>query len=162
MCILDGFTASRRPEAGAAERLAVDLSGKLTFDTLIERVEAARARPMKIIELAELADNGDALCGLWLATEDTDIVVHAPSDSTLHRQQFVLHELAHMMLMHDRDDGIYTPRHLLPDLPGATVVKALARDDLNSSYELDAEALADELAARLRRDGRSRFFDVFG
>ncbi|SDH54857.1 hypothetical protein SAMN04488590_3543 [Microbacterium sp. 77mftsu3.1] len=145
------------------ERLDVMVEPGITLSGLIARVEAARERPMRIIELPELGQEDGALCGLWLATDAEDIVLHAPSESALHREQFILHELAHMILLHDQDDKVYTPRNLLPDIDEATVVKALARDDINDDFEIAAEALADEMAAVIREGrGFSRFGAVFG
>lgn len=143
-------------------RLPVNAEDGVTLEQLIGRVQAARGKPMEIHELPELADQSGALCGLWLDTESKDIVLHAPSDSALHRQQFVLHELAHMILLHDRDDKVVSPQSLLPEIDGVRVIKALARDTLNNRVELEAEALADELAAAIRRPSESRFFEVFG
>ncbi|AUG29476.1 ImmA/IrrE family metallo-endopeptidase [Microbacterium hominis] len=148
--------------SGRDNRLPVDIEGGLTLDDLIGQVQAARGKPMEIHELPALANESGALCGLWLDTETRDIVLHAPSDSALHRQQFVLHELAHMILQHDRNDQVFSTGSLLPTIEGARVVKALARNSLNNPYELDAEALADELAAAIRRSGEPRFFQVFG
>lgn len=63
-----------------------------------------RHRRLRVIELANL-DTHDDLCALWRATETDDLVLHVRTDSTLHRQQFILHELAHMILGHcDGDD----------------------------------------------------------
>ncbi|MBN9214791.1 MAG: ImmA/IrrE family metallo-endopeptidase [Microbacterium sp.] len=134
----------------------------MTLDQLISRVQAARGKPMEIHELPELANETGALCGLWLDTVEKDIVIHAPSSSALHRQQFLLHELAHMILLHDRDDKVFTPRGILPGITTVAVVKALARDNINDELELAAEALADEMAAAIRRRGQSRFSEVFG
>lgn len=147
---------------GHEDRLPVDFEDGLSLDELIRRVQSARGKPMEIHELPSLAQEDGALCGLWLDTESKDIVLHAPSESALHRQQFLLHELAHMILQHDRNDDVFSTRSLLPTIEGARVKKALARDSLNSRFELDAEALADELAAAIRRNGESPFSKVFG
>lgn len=142
------------------ERLG--LGPHFTLDELITRVRESRGRPMEIIEMPELVEHGDALCGLWLATDERDIVIHAPSESALHRQQFILHEMAHMILQHDKTDFVFTPRGLLPDVDESTVVKVLARDSINDDFELAAERLADELADAIRGAGRSKFLDIFG
>lgn len=151
-------------DGGTGEgRLPVVIEPGVTLDGLIARVETARRRPMRIVELPELANEDGALCGLWLATDAEDIVIHAPSESALHREQFILHELAHMILLHDQDDKVFTPRNLLPDIDQASVVKALARDDINDQFELAAEALADEMASAIREGrGYSKFGAVFG
>jgi len=144
------------------ERLPVKIEDGITLDELIRRIQAARGKPMRVVELPELALEEGALCGLWLATDTEDIVLHAPSDSPLHREQFILHELAHMILQHDRGSKVFTPRNLLPNIGPDAVLKALARDSLNDEYELSAESLADDLAAAIRKPGSSRFLEVFG
>ena len=55
-------------------------------------------------------DTRDGICALWLVTDTEDFVLHARSDSALHRQQFVLHELAHAY--HDQILGFDDPEIL--------------------------------------------------
>lgn len=82
----------------------LQLGDTFTFDELLRSVQDQRHRRLRVIELANL-DTHDDLCALWRATETDDLVLHARTDSTLHRQQFILHELAHMILAHcDGDD----------------------------------------------------------
>lgn len=154
----------RRRVLARSWRRALVLGHSFTFDELVERIQHHRRRPMKLIEVPELAEHDGALCGLWLATEDHDLVLHAPSDSRLHQQQFILHELAHMILRHDLSEMVFTPRTLLPHIGHHGVVKALARDTIDDAYELEAEALADELATAIRLAARpsSKFLNVFG
>lgn len=144
--------------------LPVQLEQGMTLDELISRVQAARGKPLRIQELPELADTDTALCGLWLATDESDIVLHAPSESVLHREQFILHELAHMMLLHDRvdDEGGYVTPGVLAGFESGTVIKALNRDCLRDDYEVAAERLADTLATYLRRKPVSKFSEIFG
>lgn len=143
-------------------RLPITVEDGITLSQLISQIEGVRGRPLRIVEVPQLADEG-ALCGLWMATADADIILHAPSESELHRQQFVLHELAHMILGHDQVDQA-TPENLLPELGYATAKKVLARDTMSMELELAAEALADDLAAAMRTRPRpqSPFLDVFG
>ena len=143
--------------------LPVTLEPGVTLTEIRDRVEAARGKPLRIQEVPELAENG-TLCGLWLATDDEDIVLHAPSDSDLHREQFILHELAHILLLHDKVDAKtgYVTDTVLPHFDNATVVKALARDSIDDRYELLAEDLADVLADFIRSKPSSKFSEIFG
>lgn len=145
-------------------RQHLGLGSSFTLEAIIDRVQEQRGRRMEIVELPELGAHGDALCGLWLAMDEKDLVLHAPSASALHRQQFVLHELAHMILRHDLSDAVFTPHNLLPHVGTEGVVKALARDAIDDEFEVAAEAVADELASAIRASGRlrSKFLDVFG
>ncbi|MFF0911906.1 hypothetical protein ACO03V_15925 [Microbacterium sp. HMH0099] len=143
--------------------LPVAIEPGITLAELIERVQAARGKPLSIHELPGLTHEDNALCGLWLAADDRDIILHAASESALHREQFILHELAHMLLLHDRVDGAgYVTGAVLPGYEDATVIKALARDALNDDVEIAAERLADILATSLRRKRPTPFSEVFG
>lgn len=139
------------------------LGESFSFDDLVEAMERRRQRPIRIVELVDL-NKEDGLCALWFETETEDLVVHAQSDSALHRQQFVLHELAHMILEHDDDPSMPTPDFLLPDIPEATRRRLLGRHDLLTEHEILTEALADQLAAAIRGSAshESRFLEIFG
>ena len=82
----------------------LQLGNTFTLDDLLHAIQDRRGRRLRVVELADL-DTHDGICAVWFVTDTDDIVLHARSDSTLHRQQFVLHEFAHMILGHcDGDD----------------------------------------------------------
>jgi len=145
----------------AVDRLA--LGETFTFDQLVGAVQRSRQRGLRIVELADLGDH-DGLCAVWLVTDGEDLILHAHSESVLHRQQFVLHELAHMILGHDVDDDPEGPDCLLPDIPLQTRRRLLRRQDLETREEVLAETLADNLAAAIRGStiGSSRYLEIFG
>ncbi|WP_322411168.1 ImmA/IrrE family metallo-endopeptidase [Microbacterium invictum] len=126
-------------------------------------VQRRRGRPLRIVELADLSDR-DGICALWLVRDTEDLVIHARSESTLHRQQFVLHELAHIILDHGRDDAADCADPLLPDIAPSTRRRLLRRQDLVTADEIAAESLADHLAAAIRGSvmHESRFLEIFG
>ena len=139
------------------------LGDVFTFDELVGAVQARRGRGLRIIELSELGDH-DGLCAIWLKTDAEDLVLHAHSESALHRQQFVLHELAHMIFDHGEDDDSAEPDFLLPDIPPGVRQRLLRRQDLDTADEILAESLADQLAAAIRGSAmhESRFLEIFG
>ena len=139
------------------------LGGTFTFDELLRSVQDQRHRRLRVIELADL-DTHDGLCALWLATDTDDLVLHARTDSTLHRQQFILHELAHMILGHCDGDDCTVDEALLPNIPPYTRGRLLRRQDLDSETEIAAESLADKLAAGIRGSvfAESAFSEIFG
>ena len=141
----------------------LSLGEVFTFDQLIGAVEQRRRRRLRIVELADLGDH-DGLCAVWLTTPGEDLVLHAHSESALHRQQFVLHELAHMILGHDFGDDPYAPDFLLPDIPSNTRRRLLRRQDLDTVEEVMAETLADRFAAAIRGSAmqHSRYLEIFG
>ncbi|MDJ0378485.1 ImmA/IrrE family metallo-endopeptidase [Cryobacterium sp. PH31-L1] len=147
--------------ATAVDELA--LGETFTFDELVMAVQRNRGRQLRIVELAELGVH-DGLCAVWLGAEDQDLILHAHSDSALHRQQFVLHELAHMILGHKFDEYAEAADFLLPDIPKETRRRLLRRQNLDSAEEVQAETLADIFAAAIRRSMRnsSRFAEIFG
>jgi len=139
------------------------LGSSFTLEHLLQAVQQRRHRRLRVVELAEL-DTRDGICALWLVTDTEDFVLHARSDSTLHRQQFVLHEFAHMILGHTEGDDCTAGDVLLPDIPAATRGRLLKRQDLDSETEIAAESLADRLAAGIRGSvfAESRYSEIFG
>lgn len=139
------------------------LGSTFTFDGLVGAIQDRRQRTLRIVELADLGDH-DGICAVWLITEREDLVLHAHSDSVLHRQQFLLHEFAHMILGHGDDDECSTEDFLLPDIPTRTRRRLLTRQNLDTHTEIAAEALADHLAAAIRGSvyGESRYLEIFG
>ena len=139
------------------------LGETFTFDELVGAVQRSRQRGLRIVELVGLGDH-DGLCAVSLMRDGEDLILHAHSDSALHRQQFVLHELAHLILGHDVDDDLDTRDYLLPDIPPQTLRRLLKRQDLNTDKEVQAETLADHLAAAIRGSTlhSSRYLEIFG
>lgn len=139
------------------------LGSIFTFDDLFNVVQGLRQRNLRVVELADLGEQ-DGICAIWLVTETEDLVLHARSDSILHRQQFVLHEFAHMILGHCDGDECSEMDVLLPDIPPHTRARLLKRQDLDSDTEIAAESLADRLAAGIRASAfaESRYLEMFG
>lgn len=148
---MDKQTKSRsEPAQVAAEAFqALRLPSHLTLSWLIAIVAARRRRRIGIEATTIL--NGTEVCGLWLSTDSREIILHAVTDSVLHRQQFILHELGHMILRHD-ELGISAEyaASLFPNLNGEMVSRALARSSFVDDMETAAETLADLLAAAIR------------
>ncbi|WP_213815233.1 ImmA/IrrE family metallo-endopeptidase [Glaciihabitans sp. dw_435] len=139
------------------------LGAAFTFDELVDALQRQRRRRLRIVELSDLGIE-DGLCAVWIMTDAEDLVLHAHSDSALHRQQFVLHELAHMILGHNVEDNGDGPDILLPDISSETRARLLKRQDLDTAEEILAESLADRLAAAIRGATMqsSRYLEIFG
>ncbi len=128
---------------------SLDLPGGLTLSLLLSVVEGIRGKRIRIIATDKLI--GTSICGLWLPGEKDEWLFHPPTPWELQRQQFVLHELAHMVLGHDRTPGAGTVlkaglRGLSPEI----VRRALARTEFRTVEEATAEYLADLMAETLR------------
>ena len=88
-------------------------------------------------------------CGLWLASDDEDVILHETGTSDYHIDQIVCHEIGHMLLGHGRGhaDDAEQPAfdrldELLPDIDRATVRAILGRTDFRADQERDAEMFA--------------------
>ena len=141
----------------------LQLGSTFTLDELVEAIQTRRHRRLLVRELKEL-NTSDGICAIWLTRDTDDIVLHAHTESTLHRQQFVLHEFAHMILGHCDGDDCAAVDVLLPSIPPYTRGRLLARQDPDCDTEIAAEALADRLAAGIRGQAfaESRYSEVFG
>lgn len=110
-------------------------------------IEAKNGRPIIIGELSTLS--GNDVCGLWFLHEGRVYVLHAPLNSSWHRQYIILHEFAHLILGHR-----CTPTsQLLVDLPGfpGGPIQILGRTSFDDEDEAAAELLAGLLMERLSR-----------
>jgi len=148
------YSLGQSPADRAASAFdSLSLPTHLNLERLVEVVERVRHRPIQIEAAGAL--NGGSICGLWLSTDDVEIILHAVSPSGLHRQQFVLHELGHMVLRHDE---LVVPADyvevLFPNLPVGLVTRVLARSSFTDDLEASAESLADLFAAAIRNSAR--------
>lgn len=143
------------------------ISHRFTLAQLLRHVEAKREAAIIVKPVTGMKQG--QLSGLWLSMPGVELILHADTESLLHREQIILHELAHMVLGHEK--LMEDPGHLsalLPDLAPDRVAKVLARCEHGDEHEIVAEALADLFAqaiARSRRDQRSEplaFGDIFG
>jgi hypothetical protein len=144
------FVVNSTPADSAAQAFSsLRLPTHLTLERLVAVVESIRNRPITI----DVADglNGGSVCGLWLSTDSKEIILHAATPSALHRQQFVLHELSHMVLRHD-EVGVPADyaNVLFPDVPAEMVRRVLMRSSFVDRLEAAAETLADLFAAAIR------------
>ncbi|SCC69780.1 hypothetical protein GA0061093_13014 [Rhodococcus qingshengii] len=156
-----------RLEAMVAE---LNLQEAWTVDEFVSAVEKLRKRGLRILPLPDTAVVG--LCGVWLATPDTDVIFHRPTDDPTQLHQIVSHECAHMLLDHGSDDEL-TQARLAELLTGinleaygldlSMVKAARGLTDYDDPDEYDAELFADIITtqaseATARRRGFLRAF----
>lgn len=155
-----------RARAQEAEEL-LGLSEQASLHSIHRHLERLRGRKIVIQPMQGM--HTDKVCGLWFGLDHLDLILHAPAASEVHRQQIVLHEFAHMILIHEQE--AVSPEYakaFFPDLDPGRVLKALKRTDFLDEFEVTAELLADRLAARIRRSQRraggqpGNFGPVFG
>lgn len=132
----------------------IGLPRPLTTETLHHHMEHVRNKKIVIMQAPPgMIDSG--ICALWLevAGEGFERIHYRPTDSAVHRQQFVNHEFGHMILNHEK---MILPADrvalLAPLIPMNAIVSALSRSGFTDEEEALAEAIGDELAMLLRKD----------
>jgi hypothetical protein len=158
------LTTSERAYREAVDAFtALTLPSRLNLELVVRTVEAIRGRRIRIRATEKLV--GTSICGLWLPGKRHEWVFHPPTPWELQRQQFVLHELAHMILGHDAHPGSGALLHEgLQHLPSELIHRALMRTEFRTLEEATAEYLADLLAEALREGPGEpgAFEEVFG
>lgn len=115
----------------------------------IANIAALRGRPIRLVP-TKTAVLGGGPCGLWLASDDEDVILHETGTSDYHIDQIVCHEICHMLLGHEQGRGGGVEQlalgrlveELLPDIDPATVRAVLGRSDFRADLERDAEMFA--------------------
>lgn len=141
----------------------LDLGDHPDLSSIQSWIEAENGRPIVVGELSVL--RGNDVCGLWFLRDGRDYVLHAPLNSSWHRQYVILHEFAHLILGHHS-----TPTsQLLVDLPGfpGGPIQILGRTSFEDEDEAAAELLAGLLMERLAQSQNppadpAGFSKVFG
>ncbi|MEJ2854225.1 MULTISPECIES: hypothetical protein [unclassified Saccharothrix] len=125
-----------------------ELPTPVPFDVgpLCRAVADARGRPIRLIPVAGLT----GVCGLWIATDTTDLIFHESDTTPPHRDHIVLHELAHVLCDHYPASVSLAERArlLLPDLDPALVQRVLGRAGYSTAEEREAELLASLIRQR--------------
>jgi hypothetical protein len=131
--------------AGAKERYTAilrDLEIPVPFDLsrFTAGLERQRRRP---IRLHPFSFGPGGLCGLWIATEDADYIYHEAGTTLFHATHIALHEIAHMLLGHGREDSRDQLISVLaPDVDQRLIRLILGRSAYSTAEERDAETLA--------------------
>lgn len=114
--------------------------------TLCAELGARRGRPIRLLPVAGLFD----VCGLWIATDRTDLIAYEANTTAPHQDHIVLHELGHVLC--DHFPATLSPaeqaRILLPDLDPELVNRVLGRAGYTSVEEREAEFIATLLGQR--------------
>ena len=140
-------------------------------NAFIENLGQMRGRAIRLVP-TDTAALADSPCGLWLACDDEDLILHEIGTTDYHIDQIVGHEIGHILLGHGRSRGhsfaeapeYRVCRQALPDLDPETVRAVLGRGDYASDQERDAEMFASLLmiaageAAERHSMMRSAFF----
>lgn len=146
---------------GRVEPVLQELSGRrLSLRQTIEAVGSIVGRHIEIVEWLPLARSKTT--GAWLAFNEHDEILVAPSGSWVHHCQIVLHELAHMLMVHAGIEPL--GETITFQVPGRAVGKLRAcRGMRAAAVELAAEHIADRLlVSSAVPDGAETFAKEFG
>lgn len=119
-------------------------------DVFIENIAAMRGRPIRLVP-TDTSALADSPCGLWVASDTEDVIMHEAGTSDYHIDQIVCHEIGHILLGHGNGRGqaaehdaakFETLDQILPDLDPAIVRSILGRTDFYVDQERDAEMFA--------------------
>ncbi|AKN75678.1 hypothetical protein QR97_31530 [Streptomyces sp. PBH53] len=124
-----------------------------TLDGLIAGIEAERGRRIKLVAIPDYLLANTDVCGLWLQLDDVpvDLILYMEGTTAFHRQQIILHELAHLWCDDVTEAGLEQLAGLLPDFPSDLLQRLtqrgriMARHRYDSFVERRAEMLADLL-----------------
>lgn len=139
-------------------RLAARLTGVVIpdpfdVDVLAARLAEQRGKPLRFVSMS--GPRGESTpCALWIAFDDEDVICVEPATTSWHREQMIVHELAHMICRHVvalEPSTDYTVQRLTPDLDPGLVRLVLGRTSYTTTQEREAETLATMIMGRARR-----------
>ncbi|MBH0775759.1 zinc metalloprotease [Nocardia bovistercoris] len=114
-----------------------------------------RAITLQPVDTSALAGAGCGTgSGLWIAKQDSDVIVYGADATEWHAEHIVAHELGHMLLGHGPDptaddaptraaSALDVVSELLPSISPESIRHVLGRTDYGSARERDAETFAD-------------------
>ncbi|WP_174184566.1 hypothetical protein [Nocardia barduliensis] len=136
--------------------------------TYLDDVAEYRGRSISLlpIDTALLAGTGCGTgSGLWIAKQDSDVIVYGADTTEWHAEHIIMHELGHMLLGHGPeqtepgDPLVSTPTvaavaDLLPSISPESIAHVLGRTDYGTLRERDAETFADMVMLHAMRPPR--------
>lgn len=142
----------RSPDSTARPALADLVSGleipqPFDIQTFCRLLAEHRGRPLHLHSAPGISTS-ETPCGVWIATDRADHILHEEATSPLHRDHIVLHEVSHMLLGHSSllDGG--TAGALFTEVDLTAVTAILGRTGYGTEDERDAELLAGLIAHR--------------
>ncbi|EST38345.1 hypothetical protein N566_07940 [Streptomycetaceae bacterium MP113-05] len=139
------------------DRLPDPVSSPELFGALCEGMSAQRGRPVRFRLVPFPAGTAS---GLWLATDERDLVVVEECTDPDHQLLILAHEFGHMVRGHSghRFDGAAVAARLPPGAADLrdTIATVAARTHLGEQEEREAEAFGLLLSTRCRAALRTR------
>ncbi|WP_067949581.1 hypothetical protein [Agromyces sp. NDB4Y10] len=141
---------------------ALPFDDDCSLDAIVAYVERERGTKVNITPLETL--RGTSTCGLVVRRHGMHHIFYVPETSPLHRLQCVLHELSHVLLRHDESSpgSVGQLARFVPDIRLERGDAIFGRVAFEDETEVEAERLADRLAAAIRRPRRHPLEEHFG
>lgn len=146
------------------ERLVdrLELPDDWTAEEFFAALELMRGR--RIVRLTLPGSAAVGLCGLWLACDDVDLILHRPASNPSMERHVIGHEVGHMLLDHGRDAPMPTEEladlltgvELGHNIDMLAVRAARGASSYATKEEYEAELLATLILTRARREGATR------
>jgi hypothetical protein len=133
---------------------SIEIPVPYSVEALCQMIAQRRGRPIRITALPPEVPAGNP-CGGWIPLPATDVILVEERTSQVHREQIILHELAHMLCGHA--DLRSVPDELtssllqgqVTHLSPAAVQGMLARSSYDEPAEEEAELVATLMADRI-------------
>lgn len=141
---------------------ALPFEDDCSLEAIVAHVESVRRTKVSITPLESL--RGTSTCGLVVRRHGMHHIFYVPETSPLHRLQCVLHELSHVLLRHDEisPGSVGQLARFVPDIRLERGDAIFGRVAFEDETEVEAERLADRLAAAIRRPHRHPLEEHFG
>lgn len=130
----------------------VGISTPWDLNAFLDRLEQDRGRPIELIPFTATVPG--ALCGIWVGTDQLDLIYHEEATSVLHQDHIILHEIGHMICDHTGTalSGAEHVRNLLrTDAVRGQVETVLGRGAYTAVEEQEAELVATLILERVSR-----------
>lgn len=139
--------------AGEALLRGLDLPRPFSVGAQCDAVRQARGRPLIVLPLPRPASDQSPY-GLWVEYPDADFILHEAGTSPAHRDQIILHEIAHILLGHGAAASFTgtsrrVSRDLVSDLTSNQPAALMIRHAYGSTEERHAEIVASLLMGRI-------------
>ncbi|MET8012917.1 toxin [Streptomyces sp. NPDC005271] len=129
---------------------SLDLPSPCDLQTLRDKVSAEHDRPIRLVPMAM---HGSGLSGLWLETDDADLVIYEATTGAQHRNHIIAHEFSHILCGHNSTEALsdQAAKLFFPDLDPGMVRRMLGRGGYANRDEQEAEIVATIMLERLGR-----------